>query len=432
MDVIRIILLVYTFSEYLTYQYMEDKIYFYTGSFSRNMQTYGSDVLVVGAGPGGSMAGKTAAENDVDVIIIEEHEKPGVPVYCAEGLSIGGIRDSGLEPVSPYVTQEINTARVFAPNGKFFDLTSDNWKGYTLDREAFDSKLTANAVNAGAKLITETRAVDVIKDGEKVTGVKALRDSEVVEFHAKVIIGADGHWSITRRRAGLQRYFPDYVSCAQYQLGGLDLATPYINEFYIGTEYAPGGYAWVFPKSSSVANVGLGVRKRHTKPAIRYLKDFCADDPRFRNAKILKTNGGIYPVSGTIDQIVMDGLMLVGDAAGMLIPMTGAGIHSALESGKMAGRVAAEAIKIGDVSEKRLKKYRDEFDNYWGKRIRESGRILEMMDKFEDEDLNILAKVVTNEDILALANGEKATIALAGIIKRSPKKLIKLIRSYLR
>lgn len=378
------------------------------------------------------MAGKVAAENGVDVIIIEEHEKPGFPVYCAEGLSIGGIRASGLEPVSPYVTQEINTARVFAPNGEFFDLSSDEWKGYILDREAFDAKLAANAVDAGSRLFTDTRAVDVIKDGGKVSGIKAITDDECIEFHTKVVIGADGHWSITRRRAGLQRYFLDYVSCAQYQLDGLTLEKPEMNEFYIGTQYAPGGYAWVFPKSSSVANVGLGVRKRHTKPAIEYLKDFCADDPRFRNAKIFKTNGGICPVSGILDQIVMDGLMLVGDAAGMVIPMTGAGIHSAIESGKMAGRVAAEAIKIGDVSEKRLKRYRDEFDRYWGKRIRESGRVLEMMDKFEDEDFNILAEVVTNEDIIALANGEKATIALAGIIKRSPKKLIKLIRSYLR
>ena len=396
------------------------------------MQRYNCDVLVVGAGPAGSMAAKAAAEKGVDVIILEEHEVPGTPVYCAEGLSIGGIKDGGLEPVAPYVSQQISTARVIAPNGKTLDLTSNNWTGYTLDRQVFDRTLAENAVKAGAKMMIETRATDVIKDGNKIVGVKAVHDGEELEIHAKVVIGADGHWSIIRRRAGLQRYFPDFVTCAQYQLGGLDLEDPTANEFYMGSNYAPGGYAWVFPKSKSVANVGLGVRKAHSKAPIEYLKDFCASDPRFRNAKIIKINGGICPVSGTLDKIVLDGLILVGDAAGMLVPMTGAGIHSGIESGKMAGRVAAEAVQEGDVSEKRLSKFREEFDKYWGKRIKESGRVLEMLDKFTDEDLNTLADVVNNDDILALANGENVAIALAGIVKRSPRKLMQLIRAYLR
>jgi digeranylgeranylglycerophospholipid reductase len=396
------------------------------------MQHYKCDVLVVGAGPAGSMAAKVVAEKGVEVIIIEEHETSGTPVYCAEGLSIGGIHDGGLEAVPPYVSQQISTARVVAPNGKTLDMTTENWTGYTLDRQVFDRTLTENAVNAGANLMTKTRATDVIKDGNQIVGVKAIKDGEEIEFHAKVVIGADGHWSIIRRRAGLQRYFPDYVTCAQYQLGGLDLEDPTTNEFYMGTNYAPGGYAWVFPKSKSVANVGLGVRKKHTKAPIEYLKDFCENDPRFRNAKILKKNGGICPVSGTLDKVVMDGLILAGDSAGMLVPMTGAGIHSGIEAGKMAGRVAAEAVIDGDVSEKKLKQFRVEFDKYWGKRIRESGKVLEMLDKFDDNDLNTLADVVTNDDILALANGLNVAAALAGIVKRSPGKLIQLIRAYLR
>ena len=98
----------------------------------------------------------------------------------------------------------------------------------------------------------------------------------------------------------------------------------------------------------------------------------------------------------------------------------------------MAGRVAAEAVLEGDVSEKKLKQFRVEFDKYWGKRIRESGKVLEMIDKFDDDDLNTLADVITNDDVLALANGENVAAALAGIVKRSPGKLFQLIRAYLR
>ena len=395
------------------------------------MDSIQCDVLVVGAGPGGSMAARTAAENGVDVIIIEEHPVAGTPVYCAEGLSIGGIVDGGLEAEPPYVAQQITKARIIAPNGNTVDLTSDDWTGYTLNREVFDRTLTENAEKAGAKLMTNTMATGVIMDGRRVMGVKAVHDGEEVEFIAKVVIGADGHWSITRRSAGLTRYFRDYVTCAQYRLGGLDLEDPSVNEFWMGEKYAPGGYAWVFPKSKEEANVGLGVRVKHTKPAIEYLKDFISQDARFKNAKILYKSGGICPVSGTLERIVMDGLMLVGDAAGQLIPMTGAGIHSAIEAGKMAGRVAAEAVKENDVSAKRLNAYRVEFDKYWGKRINDSGRVLNMLDKFSDEDLNTLSEVITNEDVLALANGTNVPATLIGLVKRSPMKIVRLIRSYI-
>lgn len=395
------------------------------------MQKLQCDVVVVGAGPAGSMAARAAAEGGVDVVILEEHPVAGTPVYCAEGLSMGGIRDSGLEAVPPYVSQQVRKVRVFAPDGGFVDLTSSDWTGYALNREVFDKALADNAVKAGARLIVEAQATGVIKEGEKVVGVKAVNRGESVDVRAKVVIGADGHWSIVRRSAGLERYFSDYVSCAQYVLGGLDLEDPYVNEFWMGERYAPGGYAWLFPKSREVANVGLGVRVKHTKPAVEYLKDWVASDPRFRDAKILKTNGGICPVSGQLDKIVDDGLMLVGDAAGQLIPMTGAGIHSGIEAGKMAGRVAAWAVKAGDVSAKRLGVYRDEFDVYWGKRIKDSGRVLLMLDKFSDEDLNILAQVVTNEDIISLTNGTNVAGTVAGLIARSPMKIIRLIRASL-
>jgi len=389
------------------------------------------DVVVVGAGPAGSLAARAAAENGAETVLLEEHPQPGTPVYCAEGLSVGGILDGGLEPRPPYVAQEIKTARVFAPGGRHLDLTSGEWTGYTLNREVFDKALADKAVEAGARLFTSTRAVDLVWDGSRVAGVKAVSDGDPLEFRGKVVIGADGHWSIVRRRAGLQRYFADYVSCAQYQLGGLKLEDPTVNEFYLGARYAPGGYAWVFPKSEEVANVGLGVRRIHTKPAVEYLQDFCQADPRFRDAKVLKVNGGICPVSGVLDEITRDGLILVGDAAGMLVPMTGAGIHSSIVAGRMAGEVAARAVEEGDISAARLGAFRKSFDEYWGRRIRDSRRVLEMLDRFTDEDLDLLAEVVTSQDILSLANGENVAATLAGLVRRSPGKILRLIRAAL-
>jgi digeranylgeranylglycerophospholipid reductase len=123
--------------------------------------------------------------------------------------------------------------------------------------------------------------------------------------------------------------------------------------------------------------------------------------------------------------------MLVGDAAGELIPMTGAGIHTAISAGRIAGEVANESIAESDTSATNLSKYRERFESYWGKRIRDSRRAVEMLDKFSDEDLNIFAEVITSKDVLSLANGTDVPLTLARLMKRSPLKIMRLIRAHL-
>jgi digeranylgeranylglycerophospholipid reductase len=303
------------------------------------MRHLSSDIVVVGAGPAGSLAARTAAEKGVRVLLLEEHRKVGLPVHCAEGLSQQGIKEAGLDPKPPIVSQVIQRARIYAPDKNYIELGSNKLGGFTLNRDAFDSALAEKAVTAGAELMTSTKVTDVIREGGKIVGVRALDDGGTLEIRSKVVIGADGHASVVRRRSGFRRWFPDVIPCAQYRLGGLELEDPEINECHLGREIAPGGYAWVFPKSSEEANVGLGVRKYNVGPPIDYLRKFVDSDPRFKGAEIRLVNGGLCPISGTIDRIVDNGVMLAGDAAGQLIPMTGAGIHLAMIAGRMAGEV---------------------------------------------------------------------------------------------
>jgi digeranylgeranylglycerophospholipid reductase len=136
------------------------------------------------------------------------------------------------------------------------------------------------------------------------------------------------------------------------------------------------------------------------------------------------------PVTWTLT--VDDGVILCGDAAGQLIPMTGAGIHSGVEAGKMAGDTAARAVQEGDVSATRLSEYERHFEEYWGKRIKDSRRVLEMLDKFSDENLNTFAKVVIHEDVINLANGTAITRTLTRIVAKAPIGIMGLISAYLR
>ena len=105
---------------------------------------------------------------------------------------------------------------------------------------------------------------------------------------------------------------------------------------------------------------------------------------------------------------------------------------SGVEAGKMAGDTATRAVQEGDVSATRLSEYERHFEEYWGKRIKDSRRVLEMLDKFSDENLNTLAKAVTHEDVLNLANGTAVAKTLTRIVARAPIGIMGLISAYIR
>ena len=160
------------------------------------MRRIDCDIVVVGAGPAGSLAAMTAAKRGAHAILLEEHSAIGSPVSCAEGLSLRGIKDAGIEPVVPYVCQKIDCAHIITPNKKRIEMSSNEWVGFNLDRSQFDKALGDNAVKAGAELMTNTSAQGVIRESDRVVGVKATQKGEPVEVRAQVTIGADGYQSI--------------------------------------------------------------------------------------------------------------------------------------------------------------------------------------------------------------------------------------------
>ncbi|MBT7348018.1 NAD(P)/FAD-dependent oxidoreductase [Candidatus Bathyarchaeota archaeon] len=388
------------------------------------------DIIVVGAGPAGALTARTAAENGAKVLILEEHEQAGTPVFCAEGLSHKGFIDSGLEPVEPLIAQKIHKVKVFVPSGKSVAITHKEIEGYSLNREHYDKALADSAEAAGAVMMNYTKALGVIKEDGVVVGVKAISDGEEFEIRAPLTVGADGHASIIRRSAGLTRYFSDYGVTAQWTITDLDLEEPGASEIIIGS-VVPGAYVWVFPKGKTVANVGLGIRTDRSRPAIQVLDDYINSDPRFRGKPRERKTGGICPSTGTLDKIVIDGMILVGDSAGMVIPLSGAGIHTAIVAGKIAGKVAAEAVAEGNVSAERLLEYHRQFDAAWGKNLRDSKKMLTLADKLTDAEMNKVADMIRQEDILDLVNGRNVIRTIIGIALRDPLFSLKFLTKLL-
>ena len=332
------------------------------------------DIVVVGAGPAGSMTAKWAAKNGARVLMIEKRQEVGSPVRCGEGISRSWLDSVGIKLDSKSVAWEVKGAKIVAPNGASFYLSeklAGNEVGLVLDRVFFDKLLARDAVKAGSDLMLKTSAVGLLRSGGKVTGVKVKSFGEMREIKCGCVVGADGFESQVGRWADINTSLAprDITSCFQYRLTNIEQEWNYC-EFILGSK-APGGYIWIFPKNQDTANVGLGIQLSKLKdPAEvkKYLDKFIQGDPRLRKGKPLEMVAGAVSICAPMDKTVGDGVLLVGDAARQIDPITGGGISNSCRAGKIAGEVLAKATKERNFSSQSLQRYekgwRDILENH--------------------------------------------------------------------
>lgn len=388
------------------------------------------DVIVVGGRIGGSVSSLIASQNDVDVLMIEKRQEIGTPVQCAEGTTLSTFETLEMKPSKKYVSTEIKGATVHAPDGRSVDLEGvidDNFlddtglQGYILDRKVFDKHLAIQSAKAGTDIMMKTTVTDLLRKDGQICGVVAKHLGKTMEIKADMIIAADGVESNMTRLAGLTkpRTTKDICSCAQYELVGLDF-DPHKLNFYFGQEIAPGGYLWMFPKGEDSINVGLGVRTSKNT-AYHYLNKFIS---RY-DATPVELNIGGVPLSGPIDKTYTDNFLVVGDAAGQVDPVTGGGIHLTVFCAKIAGEVAADAVKNGDTSKNVLKKYDMLWREKFEKNLKLSLKYRKAADKLTDKDMNALAEFLEKNKMETLSK-----ISALKFLGKHPH-LLKLVKEFL-
>jgi len=383
------------------------------------------DVIIVGAGPAGSIAARVIAKNSHRVLVLDKKQEIGTPKRCAEGLNAAGLERVGLKPDPRWVVNKVNGAAIYSPSGKSIRVAFRDFVGYVLERKIFEKHLAADAIRKGARYMVKTHATGVIKEDGFVKGVEANYMGRELKLKAKIVIAADGVDSRIARSAGIDTRNPmkDYHSGFQYEMAGVNLEEIDWLRIYFGEKIAPKGYVWIFPKGRDVANVGVGVLSTFSGDGRRaqdYLDRFIESHPEiFRNASPIEINAGGVPVGYCIDKAVDNGFMVVGDAAHQVNPIHGGGIAIAMESAKIAGEVASKALSKGDVSKETLCEYQKRWEEEFSGKIKRLLKLRTVLEKVNDDDFEMLADTLSGDDITKLTDG-KYMFLLKTLAKNTP------------
>jgi digeranylgeranylglycerophospholipid reductase len=307
------------------------------------------DVIVVGAGPAGSKTAELLAENGASVLMLEEHEKIGLPIQCT---GLNSQRILTLSEVSDkIVLNKVQEARFYSQSGSFLELSSKK-PVYVIDRHKLDSEISKRARKAGAKIKTSTKFLNFERQGE-LLHARTSKGS----YTTRMIVGADGPNSTVARSCNI-KLPKDYVVGYQETMRH-DFSNNKV-ELWFGSKITPDFFAWVVPESDKWARVGLAAKQN----AAVYFENFIKKrfDQELEKKNIL---GGVIRY-GIIKESVSDNAILVGDAACQVKPYSGGGVIYGLIGARFAVSACLEALRRGMYDREFLKNV---YDKKWKEKL---------------------------------------------------------------
>src|SRR5579875_1108371 len=382
------------------------------------------DVLIVGGGPAGLAAAEAAAKQGARTIVLERQNEIGYPVHTSGGSWVSDMKALGIPE---HLYHPVKNVTFVSPHREV-KLHYDPAVACVLDVRGVYQHLAGRAVAAGATLRVRHTVEQTILENGSVAGVTAKNHvGERLSMRASITIDASGFSRHIGVRTEMGKAFHRYGYGAEYDLYAPNYPQ---DELYLitGSQFAPRGYAWAFPRGNGRVRLGVGVLHPDCEEDARgYLDSIMRDLPqlfnKFRDASPIEYHTGLFPSEGPVERFSRDGLLLAGDTAGHGSKLVGEGIRFAIYSGQMAGAVAAEAIKANDTSAAFLER----FDKQWRARFGRDMDIAYMINKrianYSDDQwdgaLDLMRRLTPAQMAQALRGDFSAGLVL-GVLARNP------------
>ena len=376
------------------------------------------DVVVVGGGPAGSSAAYEAAKKGLRVALLEKEDSIAQTVRTSgvtwiQNIKEFGIPDDCFNPIKNY--------SFCSPNNRV-TISDDIPRAAVLDVRKTYRWLAEQAKKEGVEIFVKTNINGVLKDEKgDIVGVSGTNPQGTVQYRGKIIIDASGFPSSVCKAMGLATQWKRFGAGAEYEAKAenIDRETWWL---MVGQEYSPAGYAWIFPVSNEIVRIGVGIGKPESSidPTER-LKEIIDRKlgPIAELGKIepVEFHYGLIPNDGLSRKTVYNNLILVGDTAGQANPLVLEGIRYAIKFGRVAGRVAADAIKSGSTNEQSLSPYEDnwkkEIQSKINSAVKVQDRWIGLSDEEWDKELDII-KELRPEEFLDFI---KADFGLSNMLK---------------
>jgi digeranylgeranylglycerophospholipid reductase len=406
---------------------------------SKSMEKF--DAIVVGAGTAGCLAAKTIAEKGLSVCLVEKKPRQEIgEKICGDALGEHHLKFLGLEkPTGSELEAKIDGIKIYSPDeNTVFTIADKDFIGHLLNRRLFGQWLLKKATDKGALLQDNMNFRSPIIEKGAVAGVTAknMKTGKVAEMRSKVVVDATGYFGMVRKQLpaelGIDRDIANEdVEACYREIRQLKQETENTRfcEIYLNQKASPGGYIWIFPKGGARVNVGIGTCMRENYPNPKQqLYDTAFKKPIFDGSSVLTAGAWFDPVRRPLDNMVSNGVILVGDAASLVNPIHGGGIGPSMLSGYFAGQQIIEALSKGEPTKEALWGYNKKYIDTYGKKQGTLDIFKVFLLSCSDDDLNygMNQKLMTEDDVLKAGMGDNFHLNITETAKRVFKGMRRL------
>jgi geranylgeranyl reductase family protein len=352
------------------------------------------DVAVVGGGPVGARVAARLASKGFSVEILEENREIGRPIQCAGLISPRTHKMLG----GPMVLNKLDGARVRSPLGTTIEVRAAEPRALVIDRSESDKLMASEAARAGARIRLGWQLASMqVEDG-----FSTLRPVSGEPVRARLVVGADGACSAVRRLAGIEPP-AEMLPAFEYELAcpgdeGLGRSA----DIWLGRDVAPGFFAWKIPTGSALR---LGLAAEPGDESAKSRLDRLVARSGLGGIQVLGSFAGVIPI-GAVGKPFSDRVLLVGDSAGHVKPLSGGGLFTGMLAAEACASASARALDTDELTISGLSSYGREVAGELGSEVSRAASIRAIFRSLDDRALDSVLVALSKPSALELVGRE--------------------------